>query len=263
MRILITNDDGINAPGLKVAEDIAAELAGPDGEVWVVAPAFEQSGVGHCISYAHPTMIAELAPRRHAAEGSPADCVLAAVHDIMADTPPDLVISGVNRGNNSGENVVYSGTVGGAMEAALQGLPAVALSQYFGPAMIGLDDPFECARTHGAAVIRQLLDRADWSTDADFRLFYNVNFPPLPAAASKGIRVAPQGKRYDAGFGVEPFVAPNGRRFLWVRGAPQDGPSTPGSDVALNLDGYISVTPMRADLTCHASLGALREALEG
>lgn len=263
MRILITNDDGINAPGLKVAEDIAAELAGPDGEVWVVAPAFEQSGVGHCISYAHPTMVAELAPRRYAAEGSPADCVLAAVHDIMADTPPDLVISGVNRGNNSGENVVYSGTVGGAMEAALQGLPAVALSQYFGPAMIGLDDPFECARTHGAAVIRQLLDRADWSTDADFRLFYNVNFPPLPAAASKGIRVAPQGKRYDAGFGVEPFVAPNGRRFLWVRGAPQDGPSTPGSDVALNLDGYISVTPMRADLTCHASLGALREALEG
>ena len=263
MRILITNDDGINAPGLKVAEDIAAELAGPDGEVWVVAPAFEQSGVGHCISYAHPTMVAELAPRRYAAEGSPADCVLAAVHDIMADAPPDLVISGVNRGNNSGENVVYSGTVGGAMEAALQGLPAVALSQYFGPAMIGLDDPFECARTHGAAVIRRLLDRADWSTDADFRLFYNVNFPPLPAAASKGIRVAPQGKRYDAGFGVEPFVAPNGRRFLWVRGAPQDGPSTPGSDVALNLDGYISVTPMRADLTCHASLGALREALEG
>lgn len=263
MRILITNDDGINAPGLKVAEDIAAELAGPNGEVWVVAPAFEQSGVGHCISYAHPTMIAELAPRRYAAEGSPADCVLAAVHDIMVDAPPDLVISGVNRGNNSGENVVYSGTVGGAMEAALQGLPAVALSQYFGPAMIGLDDPFECARVHGAGVIRRLLDRADWTSDADFRLFYNVNFPPLPAEASKGIRVAPQGKRHDAGFGVEPFVAPNGRRFLWVRGAPQDGPSTPGSDVAFNLDGYISVTPMRADLTCHASLGPLREALEG
>ena len=263
MRILITNDDGINAPGLKVAEDIAAELAGPDGEVWVVAPAFEQSGVGHCISYAHPTMVAELAPRRYAAEGSPADCVLAAVHDIMTETPPDLVLSGVNRGNNSGENVVYSGTVGGAMEAALQGLPAIALSQYFGPAMMGLDDPFESARRHGAGVIRRLLDHADWASDEDFRLFYNVNFPPLPAADSKGIRVAPQGRRYSAGFGVEPFVAPNGRRFLWVRGAPQDGPSTPESDVAVNLDGHISVTPMRADLTCHASLGGLKEALEG
>lgn len=262
MRILITNDDGINAEGLKVAEAIAAELAGPDGEVWIVAPAFEQSGVGHCISYAHPTMLAELEPRRYAAEGSPADCVLAAVHDVMAKAPPDLVISGVNRGNNSGENAVYSGTVGGAMEAALQGLPAVALSQYFGPDMLGLEDHFECARQLGADVIRRLLDHADWTSDADFRLFYNINFPPLPAAKSKGIRVAPQGRRRDVGFGVEPFVAPNGRRFLWVRGAPQDAAATPDSDVTVNLDGYISVTPMRADLTCHASLDPLRKALE-
>lgn len=262
MRILITNDDGINAPGLKVAEDIAAELAGPEGEIWVVAPAFEQSGVGHCISYAHPTMIAELETRRYAAEGSPADCVLAAVHDILADSPPDLVISGVNRGNNSGENAVYSGTIGGAMEAALQGLPAIALSQYFGPEMLGLDDPFECSRLHGAGVIRQLLDLADWTSEADFRLFYNINFPPVPAAQSKGIRVAAQGRRRGVGFGVEPFVAPNGRRFLWVRGAPQDVEATAGSDVMVNLDGYISVTPMRADLTCHASLDSLRTALE-
>ena len=263
MRILITNDDGINAPGLQVAEEIAAELAGPDGEVWVVAPAFEQSGVAHCISYAHPTMVARLSERRYAAEGSPADCMLAAVYDVMKDAPPDLVISGVNAGNNSGENAVYSGTVGGAMEAALQGLPAVALSQYFGEATRGQPDPFEVARKYGATIIRQLLDRADWTSDADFRLFYNVNFPPVPAAEVKGLRAAPQGRRVGPGFGVEPFVAPNGRRFLWVRGTPQDRPSTPGSDVEANLDGYISVTPMRADLTCHASLGALQEALRG
>lgn len=262
MRILITNDDGINATGLGVAEAIATELAGADGEIWVVAPAFEQSGVGHCISYTHPTMIAELAPRRYAAEGSPADCILAAVHDLMVDNPPDLVISGVNRGNNSGENVVYSGTVGGAMEAALQGLPAIALSQYFGSEQEMLTDPFESARRHGAGIIRQLLDHADWTVDDDFRLFYNINFPPLAASETKAARVVPQGRRYGKGFGVEPFVAPNGRRFLWVRGTPQDGPATPNSDVTVNLDGHISVTPMRADLTCHASLQALKTVIE-
>jgi 5'-nucleotidase len=106
MRILVTNDDGINAPGLEVLEAIAEELAGPTGEVWVVAPAFEQSGVGHCISYTRPMMIAQMGERRFAAEGSPADCVLAGLHDVLKDTPPDLVLSGVNRGNNSAENAL-------------------------------------------------------------------------------------------------------------------------------------------------------------
>ena len=124
MRILITNDDGINAPGLQVLHAIAKEVAGPDGDIWTVAPAFEQSGVAHCISYTHPTMIAELGPQRFAAEGSPADCVLAGIHDVLGGNPPDLVLSGVNRGNNAGENTLYSGTIGGAIEAALQGVKA-------------------------------------------------------------------------------------------------------------------------------------------
>ncbi|TGN62071.1 5'/3'-nucleotidase SurE [Paracoccus liaowanqingii] len=263
MRILITNDDGINAPGLEVLDQIATELAGPDGEVWTVAPAFEQSGVGHCISYAHPTMIARLAPRRYAAEGSPADCVLAAVGELMREGLPDLVLSGVNRGNNAGENAMYSGTIGGAMEAALQGLPAIALSQYLGPETAGLDDPFEAARSHGARVIRQLLDHGDWTSDEDFRLFYNVNFPPLPAAGVRGLKVAPQGQRRGSRFGVVPYTAPNGRQFMWIAGGSQQAPAREGSDVAVNLDGYVSVTPMRADLTCHASLDGLARALEG
>lgn len=263
MRILITNDDGINAPGLEVLAEIAAELAGPRGEVWTVAPAFEQSGVAHCISYSHPTMVARLADRRYAAEGSPADCVLAAIADVMARTPPDLVLSGVNRGNNSGENVMYSGTVGGAMEAALQGLPAIALSQYLGPETADLADPFEAARRHGTSVIRRLLDHGDWTSDPDFRLFYNVNFPPLPASAVRGIRVAPQGRREGTRFGVVPYTAPNGRRFMWVAGGSQQAPARAGSDVAVNMDGFISVTPMRADLTCHLSLEGLARALDG
>jgi 5'-nucleotidase len=260
LRILITNDDGINAPGLAVLTAIAEEIAGPGGEVWTVAPAFEQSGVGHAISYTHPTMIAELAPRRWAAEGSPADCVLAALHHILP-ARPDLVLSGVNRGNNSAENALYSGTVGGAIEAALQGLPAIALSQYMGPATRELADPFEAAAATGTGVIRALIDHGLWD-EADYRLFYSVNFPPVAASAVKGVRVAVQGARQGVRYTVQPTTSPSGRQFLWVRGGPQDGAATPGSDADVNLDGWTSVTPMRADLTAHDAIDALRARLE-
>lgn len=262
MRILLTNDDGINAPGLAVLEAIAAEIAGPEGEVWVVAPAFEQSGVAHKISYTHPMMVAKLGPRRYAAEGSPADCVLAGFYDVLQGARPDLVLSGVNRGNNSAENVLYSGTIGGAMEAALQGLPAIALSQYMGgPLVEEGGDPFAPAAAHGAAVVRQLLAQGMWD-DQDYRLFYNVNFPPVPAGKVRGTKVAAQGYRRDTAFGVEPHISPSGRRFLWIKGGPQHLPTAPGTDAAVNLDGWISVTPMRADLTAHDTLAALRARLE-
>ncbi|MFO1176735.1 MAG: 5'/3'-nucleotidase SurE [Paracoccaceae bacterium] len=260
MRILITNDDGINAPGLEVLTAIAEEIAGPSGEVWTVAPAFEQSGVSHCISYTHPMMIARLGPRRYAAEGSPADCVIAGIYDVLQGARPDLVLSGVNRGNNAGENVLYSGTIGGAMEAALQGVPAIALSQFMGPATQDLDDPFEAARMHGTALVRRLLDRGIWDA-GDYRLFYNVNFPPVGAAAVKGTKVTTQGYRRETFFGVEPHVSPSGRRFLWITGGPQHKPALPGTDVTANLDGHIAVTPMRADLTAHDRLADLEERL--
>ncbi|NVK06616.1 MAG: 5'/3'-nucleotidase SurE [Marivivens sp.] len=261
MRILITNDDGINAPGLKVLHAIAQEVAGPDGEVWTVAPAFEQSGVGHCISYTHPTMIAQLGERRFAAEGSPADCVLAGLYDVMSDKKPDLVLSGVNRGNNAGENVMYSGTIGATIEASLQGVPAIAMSQFFGPANADLDQPFEAAAQHGADVVRRLLRNGLWG-DEDYRLFYNVNFPPVAAADVQGMKVGAQGFRRGTAFTVEPHQSPSGRKFLWVKGGDQRVRTLPDTDVALNLDGYISVTPMRADLTDHATLAQLRDALE-
>ena len=257
MRILITNDDGINAPGLEVLHTIAQDLAGASGEVWTVAPAFEQSGVAHRISYTHPMMIAKLGERRYAAEGSPADCVLAGLHDVLP-APPDLVLSGINRGNNAGENTLYSGTIGAAMEAALQGLPAIALSQYYGPQNRDLADPFEAARTHGLALLRKLLEAGEWD-DADYRLFYNVNFPPLPARNVGGARIVAQGYRRDAYFGVEPHVSPSGRRFLWIRGGPQHLPAGPDTDVTTALEGHIAVTPMRCDLTAHDRLEALRE----
>lgn len=258
MRILITNDDGINAPGLKVLQAIAEEIAGPTGEVWTVAPAFEQSGVGHCISYTRPMMIAELGERRFATEGSPADCVLAALYDAMSDKRPDLVLSGVNRGNNAAENALYSGTIGGAMEASLQGIKAIALSQFYGPDNRDLENPFEAAAATGAQLVRDLLDKGLWE-GGDYGIFYNVNFPPVPAKEVKGSRFVAQGYRTDTFFGVEPHLSPSGRKFLWIKGGPQDKPTAPGTDVHANLEGYTSITPMRCDLTAHDALATLQE----
>ena len=262
MRILITNDDGINAPGLSVLHEIATNIAGPSGEVWTVAPAFEQSGVGHCINYTRPTMIAKVEDRRFAVEGSPADCVLAGLHDVMAGNAPDLILSGVNRGNNSAENTLYSGTIGACIEGALQGYRSIALSQYYGPDNKDLPDSFEAARVHGTATVRRIVNHGGWTQD-DYRIFYNVNFPPVPAAAVKGIATVAQGFRRDTCFGVEPQTSPSGRRYLWVKGGPQNVPTAPGTDAHANLAGKISVTPMRADLTAHDMLPALAAKLDG
>ncbi|MDJ0638415.1 MAG: 5'/3'-nucleotidase SurE [Paracoccaceae bacterium] len=261
MRILLTNDDGINAPGLEVMEAIAREVAGPSGEVWVVAPAFEQSGVGHCISYTHPTLLSQFGPRRFAAEGTPADCVMAAVHEVMKDAPPDLVLSGVNKGNNAGESTVYSGTVGAAMEAALQDLPAIALSQYFGPATRDLDTPFQASVAFGVETVQSLLADGLWE-GSGYRLFYNVNFPPVPADHVKGRRIVRQAWREGWRHGMTAQTAPTGRSFLWVNGSSAHMPAPEGTDVAANLDGYIAITPLRADLTAHETLEALQTRLD-
>jgi 5'-nucleotidase len=260
MRILITNDDGIAAPGLAVAEEIAGRLAGPDGEVWVVAPAFEQSGVAHAISYVRPMRIEPLGPRRVAVEGSPADCVLAGLHDIMQGATPDLVISGVNRGHNVAEDTVYSGTVGGAMEAALHGVPAVALSQYFGPATAAALDPFAAARAHAVPVIERLLRHGVW-TRGQHGVFYNVNFPAVAPDAVRGLRATVQGHRDAATFGVQPQTAPNGRSFLWLTHGRGNAETLPGTDSRECHDGHVTVTPLTADLTAHALVEKLAEAL--
>jgi 5'-nucleotidase len=260
MRILVTNDDGIAAAGLAVAEAIAAEIAGPDGEVWTVAPAFEQSGVAHAVSYVRPMRLERLEARRFAVEGSPADCVLAGLHEIMKESPPDLVLSGVNRGHNVAEDTLYSGTVGGAMEAALHRVRAVALSQYHGPATLESGDPFAAARAHGAAVLRRLIDGPAWPP-APYGVFYNVNFPPVAAEAVRGMRATFQGYRANPTFGVLPHVAPNGRTFLWLTHGHGNADSPPGSDSRESHDGYITVTPLNADLTAHDLIAPLAQAL--
>ncbi len=262
MRILITNDDGITAPGLRAAEDIALDLAGPDGEVWVVAPEMEQSGVAHCVSYTKPIRLVTLGPRRFAVDGSPADCVIVALHHLMKQTPPDLVISGVNRGHNVAEDVAYSGTVGGAIEGTLQRIPAISLSQYFGPRNADLDDSFEAARRAGAETIRRLLDMP-WDDGAPYGLFCNINFPPVPADEIRGMKAAPQGRRPAGAFEVQESVAPNGRTYFWLTHGRGNAETLPGADAREASEGWITVTPMRADLTAPDRLDAVAKALEG
>ncbi|WP_340108622.1 5'/3'-nucleotidase SurE [Pikeienuella sp. HZG-20] len=255
MRILVVNDDGINAPGLRVAEEIAAELAGPDGEVWVVAPETERSGAAHCVSYTAPMRVTQLGERRFCIDGYPADCAIAGIVKLLPDAP-DLVLSGVNRGHNVAEDAVYSGTIAGAKEAAIQGVRAVALSQYFGTGPSAPKDPFAAARAHGAETVRKVL-----TLPVDVHVFYNVNFPPLAPADVKGFTLAAQGTRGGA-FHVQETIAPNQRRYFWLARASGDAEPGLGVDFTLCANGWITATPMRPDLTDHAILAEARASLK-
>lgn len=256
MRILITNDDGINAPGLKVAKAIATELAGPDGEVWVVAPEFEVSGVSHAITYNMPVRMSENAPRCFAVSGTPADCVIVALSKLMPERP-DLVISGVNRGHNVAEDIVYSGTVGGAMEGALQGVRAIALSQFYRFTPDAPDDVFAASLAHGADAVRRTL-QASWPND----VFFNLNFPAVWPDQIKGFRVAEQGRREAGVFEAVEQSSPNGRPLQWVKHRMVNLSADPDSDAPLCINGWITATPLRADLTARDAMDGLRDVFE-
>ncbi|MEM9144632.1 MAG: 5'/3'-nucleotidase SurE [Pseudomonadota bacterium] len=256
MRILITNDDGITAPGLAVAEAIGAELAGPEGEVWVVAPESERSGVGHAISYTTPLRITEMGPRRFAVDGYPADCAIAGLNGVMAETPPDLILSGVNRGHNVAEDVVYSGTVGGAMEGALAGIRAIALSQFYTRGPEGPEDMWEASRRLGVEAVHRVL-----AMPCPKGAFYNVNFPAVAADAVQGMQVCRQGIRADGTFELVPHTAPNGREFYFYRHRTSNASAPEGSDARRLIEGWVTITPLGIDLTADALMGEARAAL--
>src|SRR5579863_10225718 len=169
-RILISNDDGINAPGLKLLAKVARALC-PD--VWVVAPETEQSGASHSLTITRPLRIRRLNPRRYAVDGTPTDCVLLAVNAIMKDKRPTLLLSGINAGANLGEDISYSGTVAAAMEATLLEIPAIAFSQHYESRRA---IPWKTAEAHAAAVIRRLT-ASPWPRNT----LINVNFPAVDA----------------------------------------------------------------------------------
>jgi 5'-nucleotidase len=248
-RILITNDDGIEAPGLEVLQHIAGELA---REVWIVAPEHDQSGVSHAVSLHQPIRISERGLRRYGITGTPGDCAVMGVSHLMPE-PPQLLLSGVNRGVNLGLETVFSGTVGGAMTGMLLGVPSIALSQaWTDRAHVRWDT----AAALGADVVRRLLE-IGWGAATCL----NVNFPDLPADEVGPLTLARQGPGLIQGLQVETRTDPRGLTYHWIsfqRGPRDQGPE---SDVEALQAGHIVVTPLRYDRTDEEAYALLAKAL--
>ncbi len=229
--ILITNDDGFGAEGLRVLEETLVDV----GTVWVVAPDREQSGQGHALTLHHPLRYEKRGVRRFAVQGTPTDCIYLGVHRIL-EARPRLVVSGINRGINMGDDLTYSGTVSAAFEATLMTVPAFAISQEIGEEGVGFEAAGRFARTLAREILRRGLP-------PDTLL--NVNVPKSPP---RGVRVTRQGKRLYPG-GVIERVDPKGRAYYWIGGAPAAWEDDPASDFAALAEAFVSVTPLHLDLT--------------
>ncbi|MEJ6011811.1 5'/3'-nucleotidase SurE [Novosphingobium aquae] len=250
MRILLTNDDGINAPGLNVLERIARQFS---DDVWICAPSEEQSGAGHSLTLTRPVRLHKHAERRFSVSGTPTDALTMGLKKVLP-APPDLILSGVNRGANLGDDVTYSGTVSAAIEGALAGVRSIAFSQVYSKEGIGDEVSFAAAEEWGPKLLKSLID-----VSFAPRTLVNVNFPALAANEVKGIRAVRQGFHDYARGSVVEGMDPRGYRYFWFG---LDGiEHTPGhdSDLEAIADGYVSVTPLQLDLTHDASLAMLKE----
>lgn len=250
MRILLTNDDGVNAPGLKVLERIAGRFS---DDIWIVAPSEEQSGTGHSLTLTTPVRLRKLAERRFCVTGTPTDAVMMATSHLLKNELPDLILSGVNRGANLGEDVTYSGTVSAAMEGALAGIPSIALSQSYSREGLGDDVPFSSAESWAERVLRPLI-----SKPMDHRTLINVNFPALPADKVLGIRTVRQGFRDYGRLRIVKRTDPRGYDYYWFGLGPMEHTPTHETDLEAVADGYVAVTPLHLDLTHEPSLAALK-----
>ncbi|HEX7858024.1 MAG TPA: 5'/3'-nucleotidase SurE [Sphingobium sp.] len=251
MRILLSNDDGYHAPGLEVLEAIARRLS---DDVWVVAPADEQSAASHSLTITRPLRIRQHGEKRYSVSGTPTDAVAMAIGHIMKDCKPDLVLSGVNRGANLAEDVTYSGTVAAAMEGAIYGVRSIALSQVYSKEGMGDAIPFGAAAAWGERVIRSIL-----AVPARRNMLVNVNFPAIEPDAIKGVRVVRQGFHATDRTSIVEGTDPRGYKYYWFGLGMSD--SVPaGTDLEAVAEGYVSVTPLHYDLTHDGSLEALAEA---
>jgi 5'-nucleotidase len=241
--ILVSNDDGIRAAGIRALEAALAPL----GEVWVVAPDREQSAASHSLSLYRPLRVETIDERHFAIDGTPTDAVNLAINGIMK-RKPDLVVSGINHGGNLGDDITYSGTVSAAMEGTLLGVPSIAVS------LVSHDQPdFSAAAAFAAALARALSDRG---LPRDTLL--NVNVPALPAAELRGYRVTRQGKRRYGDALVE-HLDPRGRKYFWIGGEDLGFVPAEGTDCTAVAGGYISITPLHLDLTNYSTIASINE----
>lgn len=251
-RVLIVNDDGIDAPGILLLEEIVREFT---DDVWVVAPDEERSGAGHSMSLSYPVRLKQRDERHFAVKGTPTDCALLGVYELLGDRKPDILLSGINRGPNLAEDITYSGTASAAMEGAMLGIPSVALSQII---TYNSEVHWATARKYAPQVIRQLLD-VEWRQG----LLFNVNFPNCPPEDVTGVRVTRLGMRPTSPFRPVARVDERHVPYWWIKINFPEGGETEDNDLGAALARQVSVTPLQLDMTAHELLPELRERFEG
>jgi 5'-nucleotidase len=239
LRILVSNDDGIHAPGLAVAEAIARTLS---DDIWVVAPETEQSGASHSLTLTLPLRLRQAGPKRYALDGTPTDCVMFAGIELLKDDLPDLVLSGVNRGFNVADDITYSGTVAAAMEGTVLGIPSLAMSQAVG----GRDEDaiWGCAERHGPPLVKRLVELG-WPKD----VLLNINFPALAPGRVKHVSVTTQGTRDQSMLRVDERKDARNRTYYWIGFKRILSDPDQGTDLRAIYEGRISVTPLHLNLT--------------
>ena len=255
MRILVTNDDGIHSEGLDICAEIARTLS---DDVWVVAPEHDQSGVAHSLSLNDPLRLRQIGDRRYAVRGTPTDCVIMGVRHVLDGKQVDLVLSGVNRGRNVGEDVIYSGTVAGAMEGALLGIPSIALSQSY-KSRSGKPPYWETSLRHAPDIIKRVLGnglRRD--------VLVNLNFPDCAPEDVKGIVLAPLGRRRQERLHIEKRLDGRHNPYYWIAYSRLHAATAEqGTDIAAIDSHRITVTPLKIDITDEPMMSRLTTLFSG
>ncbi len=250
LRILLTNDDGIHAHGLEVLRQIAAALS---DDVWIVAPETEQSGGSRSLTLSDPLRVRRIDERTFAVNGTPTDCTLMGVVKLVEGKRPDLVLSGVNHGQNIADDITYSGTVAGAMEGSCAGIPSIALSQAF--ASRRSNEPhWATAQTFGPQIISRMMD-IGWQTD----IIINLNFPDTQPEDVKGIKITNQSLRNKLPTHIDERIDARGSTYYWIGYANRDEPQPKEGDITALAQGYVALTPLHLNLTARRTLTELQK----
>lgn len=255
MRILLTNDDGVHAEGLGSLERIARQLS---DDIWICAPEVEQSGASRALTLTLPLRVRKLDDRRFAVAGTPTDCVMLAIQDLVTDGKPDLVLSGVNRGHNIAEDVTMSGTVAGAIQGMALGVPSIALSQSLALFHDDVKAHWETAEAFAPGIVKRLI-AVGWPAN----VVMNLNFPNLPPELVKEVEVTRQGFRDVSNMHAERRVDLRGRDYYWMGFHGRPSTPAPGTDLNAIYEGRISVTPLHIDLTHLETVSDLKQVLGG